>query len=142
MHNIQLLKAFWGRQAALVAMKMKSRSKLNMEDNLICALSCINHWVSMLSNNKQVWLSCWLWRTLCYWMLFSVVCISALCLGNSCCIGEFLQLVGHGPSVLVIGLHASKKLRTPSLMPLLLYSLLKDVMLVLSKLPIVTYTRH
>ena len=38
---------------ALVAMKTKSRSRLNMEDDLICALSCIEPRISLLSNSKQ-----------------------------------------------------------------------------------------
>jgi len=50
-HTLQLLKAFLGRQAALVAMKAKSRSRLNVENVLICALSCVEPWMSMLSNN-------------------------------------------------------------------------------------------
>jgi len=38
---------------SLVAMKTKSRSRLNVEDDLIVALSCIELRISMLSNNKQ-----------------------------------------------------------------------------------------
>jgi len=34
-HNMQLLKAFWSRQAALIGMKTKSRSLLNVEDEFI-----------------------------------------------------------------------------------------------------------
>jgi len=52
-HNKQLLKVFWGKEAALVVMKTKSRSRLNVEDDLICALSCIEPRISILSNNEQ-----------------------------------------------------------------------------------------
>jgi len=53
-HNIQLLKANWGRQAALVAMKTKSRSRLNVEDDLICASSCVEPRISVLSNRAAI----------------------------------------------------------------------------------------
>ena len=35
--NMQLLQTFWGRQAAYVAMKAKSGSRLNVEDDMTCA---------------------------------------------------------------------------------------------------------
>jgi len=35
-------------------MKMKARSWLNVEDDLICALSRIEPGIFLLSNNKQV----------------------------------------------------------------------------------------
>jgi len=59
-HNIQLLKLFWDREAALVAMKTKSTSRLNVENDLIYALSCVGHRISMLSNNEQTQPSHWL----------------------------------------------------------------------------------
>jgi len=37
----------------LVATKTKSRSRLNVEDDLIYALSCIEYLISLLSNSKQ-----------------------------------------------------------------------------------------
>jgi len=40
-HNMQLLQAFRGRQGTLVAMKSKSGSRLNLEDELLCALLSI-----------------------------------------------------------------------------------------------------
>ena len=52
-HYMQLRKAYWGRQTAFVAMKTKSISWLDVEDDLICALSWIESGISILSNNKQ-----------------------------------------------------------------------------------------
>jgi len=51
-HNIQLLKVFLGRKAALVARKTKYGSMSNMENGLIYALSCIELRISMLCNNR------------------------------------------------------------------------------------------
>jgi len=48
-HNMQLLKALWGRQAVLVAMKIKSRSRPNVEDGLIGASSSLEPRISILS---------------------------------------------------------------------------------------------
>jgi len=44
--------------------------KNNVEDNLICALSCIEPWISLLSNNEQAQPSHWLQRSVCYFKLF------------------------------------------------------------------------
>ena len=65
-HNIQLLKTFWGRRAALVAMKTKCRSRLNVENYVVCALSYIEPQISMLSNNKQAQPSRY-WMLLCFY---------------------------------------------------------------------------
>jgi len=51
---------------ALVAMKAKSTSRLNVENDLIYALSCVEHRKSMLSNNEQTQPSQWSLCTLCY----------------------------------------------------------------------------
>jgi len=48
-----------GRQVAFVDMKTKSRSRLYVEEDVIFALSWIEPWISMLSNNKQAKLSHW-----------------------------------------------------------------------------------
>jgi len=41
-------------------MKTKFASRLNVEDDLIYALSCVEHGISMLSNNEQTQPSHWL----------------------------------------------------------------------------------
>jgi len=46
-------------QVAFVDMKTKSRSRLYVEEDVIFALSWIEPWISMLSNNKQAQLSHW-----------------------------------------------------------------------------------
>jgi len=50
-HNMQLLKAFWDRQGTPIAMKTKCRSRLNVEDDLICALPCIGPAICFLTTN-------------------------------------------------------------------------------------------
>ena len=39
--------------SALVAMKTKSTNTMNVENDLICALSCIKPRISLLAKNKQ-----------------------------------------------------------------------------------------
>ena len=39
--------------SALVAMKTESRNTMNVENDLICSLSCIEPQISLLAKNKQ-----------------------------------------------------------------------------------------
>jgi len=59
-HNMQLLKIFWGRQVAYVAMKTKSGSRLNVEYDMICVSTCIEPRISILSNRAAT--SWWFFR--------------------------------------------------------------------------------
>jgi len=52
------------KTGALVAMETKYGNRFNVEDDLICALSCIESRISFLSNNKQVQPSVWLYHAL------------------------------------------------------------------------------
>jgi len=48
------------KTGALVAMKTKTKSRFNVEDDFICALACIESRISLLSNSKQAQPSHWL----------------------------------------------------------------------------------
>ena len=109
-HVVQLLLVGILRQTdGSCCYETKSRSRPNVEDGLICAISYIEHRISMLSNNKQDQPAYWLWHTLCY----SVVFVSTLFMCNSCRIGEYLQLVGNGPLFVYYLGHMLVKVENP-----------------------------
>jgi len=123
-HNMQLLKAFWG---------FLLPRKQNVETGLMWKMTWFVHCHALnlehdcaLSNNKQAQPSHWLQCTLCCKKLLLFVCISALCICNSCHIGEAVQLMGYRPRVSsLIRSHVWKTENSPSLTPLLLHIFIK-----------------
>jgi len=104
---ILLLKAFWSKLAALVAMKTKFRSRLDAENDLICALSCIEPRICMFSNTLDV-------------VLLQVVFTSVTWMCNKCRIGGVSRIGGvvSGPQTLRLFVTWStclKMLRNPVL---------------------------
>jgi len=51
---MQLLKVFWGGKAAFVAMQTKSKSRLDVEDDLFCTLPCIEPRISLLLTTNRL----------------------------------------------------------------------------------------